>query len=534
MGKSKNDFRIAGGFGRLSTKKDSGQYLSTYKIINPASRKPYTKAQILADLLERRKQYPQFAGLLEPWIDELRSRMKTYPNAEFTLQHYANSKERAEAELEKLQYHRLETLTKLLFRPLYQRNLAYGDITVADFVTYHRDALYLGELPDTRSRLLGHLDKTILPKIGDQKLKNLDAARQKKVLCAIDNVLQGAKPTRCQTVRRAYRGLLRAIEESGWMGCTAGMRLVDLIGATQKRNSGICHSGRVDHLDDDQRSVLFHLLKQPEFLFEWFIVSLIYSGLDLADIAAARFDEFEVLSWENGECYTLLVTRRARKTNQRYSAVSVTAPEFPIQKFRRVVLVPWAGEILLQRLKQLRENGISKAQIAEMRLSDQVPNGAMAGPPEIAARLQSVLKQAGIKNPGTIRTRKNGRSYKQNSPPDVTLLQRDAQYVAKRCGADIVMLHAMFGTAWSEIDEYSYVDLLSDDYAVTRYLRMRRWMPFVSDSLPEYDRGCLIGYTHTPANHLLRIKNMTDHPITLTLSALYAVKAYWRIPKGEL
>lgn len=533
MATSKNDFPIGGYFGRQKVFRKSKQYEANYMLKNPATKKPYTVFELIADLLQRKKEFSQFACLIDPWLKMLYQKTDCTPKTIFSMCRIGKTKEQAITRLERQCWTALESLACLLYRPLYQRNLAYGDVTIADFVLYQRDALYCNALPDTRKRLLGYLNKIILPQIGNQKLKDYNAARQKKALNAINVILQGSKPTRCGYVRSAYRGLLQAIEGSGWMGCSAGMRLVSLIGANQNRNVGILNSGRAAHLDDDQRAALFQILKQPEFSFEWFMLSLIYSGLDPADIAAAHFGDFEELVLQNGHCYTMLVTQRARKLNDRYSTVSATNPEFPIQKFRRIVIVPWAEEILLQRLKQLREKGLSDAQIHDMRLSDEAPGGAIVGPAEISDRLRRVLKLAGIENPGTIRTSKKGHAYRQNIPADISLLLADAQHLAKKCGADTVMLHAMFGAPWTEIDEISYVDLLCDDYAVTRYLRLRRWSPLTSDSPSEYDEQHLVGYTHAPSSHLLQVKNTTDHSTTLTLSARSAFKAYWNTQKGE-
>ena len=109
----------------------------------------------------------------------------------------------------------------------------------------------------------------------------------------------------------------------------------------------------------------------------------------------------------------------------------------------------------------------------------------------------------------------------------MNLLLRDARYLAKRCGADDVMLHAMFGDAWTDTDEDAYLDLLGDRCAVARWQRLRRWSPLAPTSLPFTGEGCLAGYTHVPARHNLRADNTTDHSVTLTLRAPYALNAFW-------
>ena len=81
------------------------------------------------------------------------------------------------------------------------------------------------------------------------------------------------------------------------------------------------------------------------------------------------------------------------------------------------------------------------------------------------------------------------------------------------------------------VDEKSYLDFLGDRYAVARYQRMRRWNPLPGTPWPEDGNGCLYGAAHTPARHLLRVANNTDHPVTLTLSADYAILAHWNYKK---
>ena len=89
------------------------------------------------------------------------------------------------------------------------------------------------------------------------------------------------------------------------------------------------------------------------------------------------------------------------------------------------------------------------------------------------------------------------------------------------------MLHAMFGDAWTDTDEDAYLDLLGNRYAVARWQRLRRWSPLAPAPLPATGEGCLEGYTHAPARHIQRVNNPTDHSVTLTLSALYALRVYW-------
>ena len=524
MGTSKCDFAIAGYEGRQKVhhnmKRTESKYDARYMLKNPATKKVYTNAQMLADLAQREKVYPGLAPLLEPWIQELTARAQKNPDAEFSLHCSNATEERALARLKKMRWSELESLAQLLYRPLYERNLKYGDVTVRDFVTYQASVLYAGETPATRTHLTGCLKNYILPVVGEIKLNALDAELQNSS-GPVGSSARGY-------VKRAYRGLILAIERNGWRGCSAGLQLVDLLKGSTDPNNAILRSCRVAHLDDAQRTALFRLLFEPEHLYDLFWVALLYSGADPADIAGQTYGDIEELTLRDGSCcYTILISRRVRKLHDRYSTLQATNENFPIYKFRRLVLTPWAGDVLLRRLEQLHALGLSDDQIQEMRLSSEKPGGAIVGPEELAKRLQQLLRQAGIPAATLTRTDKQGHAYRQTVKEDIALLQRDARYLAIQCGADEVMLHAMFGDTWTDTDEEAYLDLLGDRYAVARWQRLRRWSPLAPASLPFTGEGCLTGYTHAPARHNLRVDNTTDHSVTLTLRAPYALNAFW-------
>ena len=536
MGISKRDFAIAGYEGRQKVhhnmKRTKSKYDARYMLKNPSTQKIYTNSQMLADLMRRKDQYPGLAPLLEPWIQELTARAQKNPDAEFSLHCSDATEERALARLKKMRWSELESLAQLLYRPLYERNLKYGDVNVRDFVTYQASVLYAGETPATRTRLAGCLKNYILPVVGEIKLNALDADRQTKALKTINQKLQNSsEPVGSSTrgyVKRAYRGLILAIESSGWKGCFAGLHLIDILKSSSERNSDILKNSRVAHLDDAQRTALFRLLFEPEHLYDLFWVALLYSGADPADISGQTYGDIEELTLQDGSCcYTILISRRVRKLHDRYSTLQATNENFPIYKFRRLVLTPWAGDVLLRRLEQLRGLGLSDDQIREMRLSSEKPGGAIVGPEELAKRLRSLLPQAGILAATPTRTDKKGHAYRQTVKEDIALLQRDARYLAIQCGVDEVMLHAMFGDTWTDTDEEAYLDLLGDRYAVARWQRLRRWSPLAPASLPFTGEGRLTGYTHAPARHNLRVDNTTDHSVTLTLRAPYALNAFW-------
>lgn len=533
MSKSKNDIPVAGGYLRQTFHPVRTQYDAIYTIIDPQTGKPYTYGRLAEDLAQRKQDYPQLAALIDPVLSRITKKAELRPDSIFSVQRRGTTKEGAAEELQRACFSQLRAMMMLLFRPLYERNLTYGDVTVADFVLYQSEVLYMGELPETRTRLLGCLKSTILSEIGDKKLKNLDATEQKKALRRMDRTLcrEDAKASRRAYVRRAYQGLIQAIENSGWLGSAAGIRLADLLERSWERNTQILNSARPHCLDDVQRTELFRILGQPALLYEYFLVALLYSGMDAAEIAAACFGDFDVLKFNGQCCYTLIITRRVRKLHKRYSTLSATNQAFPIQKLRRVVLPPWAGDILMRRLEQLRSLGFSDDNIREMRLSSKAADGSFEGPDEINQRLEALLQEANVGSTTVARTGREGNPYQATIRADVSLLQRDAKHLAELCGADPVMLHAMFGIAWTETDEQAYLDLLGDAYAVARYLRLRRWSPLSPTPLLDDGVGCLTGFPDAPARHILQVCNNSAHPTTLTLSANYAVRVYWKTQK---
>ena len=214
-----------------------------------------------------------------------------------------------------------------------------------------------------------------------------------KALRSIKQKLKGKSASAYRYRERAYKGLITAIEGSGWLGCSAGLHLVDMLKVSAARNNRIVQNYRLNHLDDLQRAKLFRLLSAPEHLYDLFWVSLLYSGMDSSDISGQTFGDFDVLTLRDGSCcYTITIVRRVRKVDERYVTLTATNDSFPIQKMRRCVLAPWAGEVLLQWLAHLHKLGLSDMQIKQMRLSAETPNSPIIGTAELSVRLKPLLK----------------------------------------------------------------------------------------------------------------------------------------------
>ena len=77
----------------------------------------------------------------------------------------------------------------------------------------------------------------------------------------------------------------------------------------------------------------------------------------------------------------------------------------------------------------------------------------------------------------------------------------------------VTYVHGMFGMAWTEMDEESYLDLLSDEYAVARYLHLKRFSPYEPALLKR---------------RVLMVQNSTRESQNFSISSHYAISARWR------
>lgn len=516
MKSRKHDFAIAGGTGRrtMSASKNDGFEVG-YKLIDPATGRPYTNAALESALKTRQVEYPALATIIEVELTTIARKAGRYPKAEFMLLCCGKDREMAEKRAKKELLPRLERLAKLLYRPHWESNIDYGSVKVEEYVHYMGDALYAGNTTDIQKHLLSALKSVVLPVIGTMRLCELDNETQEKLIRKINRVLKQKRASASFRgyAKRAYKGLFETIESSGYSGCAGGIRLADMITQTRRKNRALLNSVRTAHLDDNQRTALFTVLSEENLLYPLFITSLIYSGLETCEISALHFSEFEQLELENECCYTITVAKASRKLNKRYSSISATNDDFPIRRLRKVVLCPWAADVLLRYIEKLHSQGYADSQIAQMRLSDETPNGAIVGPQEIAEKMEPLLAKAGIDEIQIPRTRKDGSVYLKTEAATIETLYRDAQYVAEYCGADLPMLHAMFGFPRTETDEEAYLDLLSDEYAVARYLHLKRFSPFEQQ--------------HSK-RHILKIENNTTEPQVFQIKSDYGIKTQWR------
>lgn len=516
MSKRNYDFPIAGGTGRrtISTSNNGGFEVG-YKLIDPTTSCPYTNIALASALQKRRSEYPALAAIINIELATIAKKAGRYPKAEFMLLCCEEDRETAEKRAKKELIPRLERIAKLLYRPQWESNIEYGSIKVDEYVHYMEDALFVERTIGDRKHLLSALKSVVLPVIGTMRLCELDNEAQEKLIKKINRVLKQKKASASFRgyAKGAYKGLFETIKSSGYSGCSGGIRLADMIIQTRRKNHSLLNSVRTAHLDDNQREALFELLADETLLYPLFMVALIYSGLETCEISALHFGGFEQLQLQDESCYVITVSKTVRKLNKRYSSISAINDDFPIRKLRKIVLYPWAADVLLRYIEELHSQGYADSHIAQMRLSDEAPNGAIVGPQEIAEKIEPFLTKAGIEETQIPRTRKDGSVYLKTESATIETLYRDAQYLAERYGADLPMLHAMFGISRTETDEEAYLDVLSDEYAVARYLRLKRFSPFEQQK---------------PKRHIIKIENNTTEPQMLYLKSNYGIKINWK------
>ena len=516
MSHSKNDFPIMGGTGRQVTKPYRGSYDAFYKLINPNTKKPYTNAELAAELEHRQQEYSVLAQLITPDLEEIRKKARSHPNAEFKLARRGKSRKKAEELLHQEAYPILERIAKLLFRPLWKSNLKCGNVTVRDYVHFVGDTLYADKSLKEAASLRSCINRIILPMIGDIQLHQLSPDRQKAIVQRLNSRLKNDETislTAKTHTQTAYRLLFQSLVQNGYPAAREGVRLSDEITRIKRQNRGIINSCRENHLDDTFRAALFSVLAPADRLYDLWLVALIYTGLAPNEIPALCFGDIDQLELRDENCYTITVTKQIRDTNTVCRAISADNDDFPIHRLRRVVLAPWVANVMLKYIEYLHSSGYSDAQIADMRLSGTI-SGKIVGAKDIRDRINSIMQQAGIPKANIPRTKKSGKSRFQTEKRDIELLQRDAKYIAKCCGADDAMVHAMFGLPATTMDEQHYLDTLCDDYAVTRYLRLRRYTPFSDQSVPQ--------------RRIFRIENNTDTAQTIRINSNYAILASWR------
>lgn len=534
MAYSKNDFPCMGGTVRLKFHSIKGKYDASMLLISPQSNKPYQYMQLLRALEQRAEQNFDISGLFVKHIEDIRAEAEKSPDKVYCRTCRGKTKDEAKKRAEKELLPHFEELARLLFRPQWESNIQLGNVTLFQYAEYMENNLYLGVDADTANRLKGILHREILPVAGDQRLCDFTKGQQEKAVAAINRNLKrkNYEASMRGYVKRAYKLFFAQIEQT-YDFATSPLYLAEQIDVSVRQNRALLNGYRTDHLDAEIRNRLFETARQEESLQDLFLLSLFYSGMSENEIPAHTFREITEFVLDRENVYWLTITKTVPKAKQRHSVISATNPKFSVSAFRVAVLYPWAGKLMNAYVEELRGKGLPTEKIAEMRLSGICEKKEPLWPEEIVCRLEALMKKAGIPDIEVVRTRKTGESYPEKIPADIRLLRKDAEYVALNlCGAGAAMMHAMFGTAWTETDEESYLGLYSPEYTVCRYLHLRRFSPFARESTQSDSSMLGIG-GNKKGRYLLGIRNNTDNVQKLCVNADYAINGYWREKKDE-
>ena len=514
MAHSKNDVPFCGGTLRCYCRKVQGHYDAVRQLIDLETTCPHTNQSLYDALMRRKGERPALAPAIEHEIAEIAQKANSDPNAPFQLRCSAASPEAAEKRAEKELMPRVKSIAKLLFRPQWEKLVAAGSPTVGCFVDYMGKDIFRDATSGDKTHLMSALRTVILPIIRDMRLDEMvTKQQQEQIKGKINHYLKkhGSESFGDYT-KRAWRDLVRSITYCGFAGCRSALDLADAIEVTRRQNRSLPNSIRPGHLDPDQRAALFALLADKAHWHERLVVALIYCGLDLREISAMRYGDVEELILPRESCLTITVDKIVSGLDAGASVTNICSEDFAVKRLRRVVLYPWAAAMLLQYVHLLQQEKFSLSQIHKMRFSYSVSNRCLLTPRQMESAIEQSLRDAGIPDIPIPRS-KDGGTVMIIEEPQFSLLRSDAQYVAGQCGANLPMIHAMFGTAWTEMDEMSYLDLLSDTYAVARYLRLKRFSPFESTVLQR---------------RVLRAENSSDEPQDLTISSLFAINAKWK------
>lgn len=538
MGRSKNDIFFEGGYARITTHPHLGQQDAIFQLINPSTKAPYKKDDLIRDLQRRKMQFPEFAPLIDVHLEKLTPRLSGNKST-FQVMSRGESKKHAIARMKKERIPQLREIARILFRPDWNFKFQHGQVTISQYTQYMDDKLFPNASPDARRHMLACVKHIINPAIGSHTLSSISTYENKeKLIDKINDLLSQKKLCNTQTlyVKRSYKALFEQIEQDGYQHVGSLAALANKIKIQRKKNSDIIRAFKPNHLDADQRNKLFEILSAPENLYALFLVSLHYCGLTWNEIAAMRFGDVEELCLSHSFCYCINVDKIVRKLGKRYSTLSLTNDAFPVPHFRKVVLFPWAADIMNSYVQYLQNQSYTLSEIESMRLSDIRPGGPIQGPSEIEALIKPLLRQANITFDPLPRTDTKGNITQQSGSADSRILWEDAQYVAEKlCGANIVMLHVMFGLPWTETDEEAYLDLLSDSYAVARFIYLRRFNPFKSHRnanpiCKPKDKSNLSCFTpeNSIGRYILSVKNETTSQQLFKVSSDYGLLINWK------
>lgn len=526
MAHSKNDFDFYGSTLRIKAnapKNPDKPYELRVYLINPATTKPYTYAEILDDLTKVETDFPNLALAC---LVESEKIGKKSGNTLFS--RYLKAKNQAEVEkkLKNVLLPELTNLAKLLGRPQMATRTKNGNITVEDLMSYiGDDALVSLANVNERSHVKSALNRTVLPAIGMCRISDFsDPEKFAQLVKAVMKKIKkdGKKATSAHYAKMAMNCILRCCKQFGGSIGVGEDALKAIQIGSQKRQTALLKAQRTDHLSDSDREKIFaNLLRNAAYQILFWLV-LIYAGMSIEEICAQHYGDIEVIDVGNGtRIFTCLITGYRRKATTDWRTVHITTDSFPVYRFRRVVLPPWATLVLDAIMVQWHSLYNDKI-ISDFSLSSDF-SGKAKNPDQVRELLAQALESAGYKLAVTIqRTDRDGTVHLVPENRNIgTILAEDAKFVAaQKCIFSEPMMHATFGIAATTVDETNYLDVLSYEFAIARYLRFRRYSPFGDEAQEGCHQDSIIP-SHGFAEY--RLKNEGDGAAKIKLDAAFAV-----------
>lgn len=484
MSHSKNNFPVPGGSARQTITFISAR--NTYdirtKLINPETNKPYKNEQLLKDLLQNKSEFPASELRVCAYLEKLGAAPLDNPQADFVLHCYVK-KEKDTKQLHKATEaaqnqgkNQIKELAVLLFRPYWSQEVKENTMTVQDFYDCVKDSLFLGECGSAHKHMHSACRKYLLPMIGSWELGDLTPEAHGTLISKLNAQLHGRCQSTHEYVRRALESLLQYAQSFGASFAGRPENFGKGIRAVDQKNIALTKAFALQRLDDAERTKIFEAASQQEDAgYSLLLLALLYSGMDYPEIAAHSFQDFKRILLKSGHAvYVILITQRVNEKTHRVN--SVNYPEFPFERFRKVILYPWAAELLEQRIKKMQIQGWNTKEIGEMKLSDIDPQTRQRS---LTEHMNHIIKLANLIKHKLPRTAGAGKVNLQSRTVNYDTLKRDAQAVAVGvCGGDNPMQKAMFGTLGrTTTDKKSYLDILGNQYAVARYHKLGRFEP---------------------------------------------------------
>ena len=483
MSRNNNQFSFAGGTANIRYHKvPHGKVEAILTFVNSAEGHFFTWGEILDQLSRLQQNHPNLQWRIQAQLDRLNANLPENMDRIYQRSCRGASREEAEKKARRELLPREEELAKLLFRAEWEASIRNGDMTLNRFYQHlGPEGILSGVTERTAKNLDSGLRNSILPLFGEVCIDRLSPALQTEYLKKLSRQLkkEKASSSKINYCVRAYKMLIHAVNQYGGGIPGDPEQAAILLRGIRTRNPQLLSSLRPDHLDVQERTAAFALWDaRPEFGAELFWIGLLYAGFRIPEMAEATFGELKKIEFVGGYCYTCLVSRYMRKHEIKHTAISVRSNDFDFRYFRVLVLPPWVAHLLEQYIDLLYGAGYSNHALREMPLTT-LPSGARLYPQDVEKRINEAIRKACLPDYQLYVTDADDRIVSRRYPVDAAILRQDAKYVAQQyCGMDLPALHATFGMGKTETDEASYLALYSDEYAVARYLMLRRFSPF--------------------------------------------------------